>query len=86
MKNIFLNTPSRYSEDIDLVQINNVLIKPVIELARKTLDPWLGKPSFTRKDVGRVVLRYKYTSEIDPAIEMKLKIEINNAERADIQH
>lgn len=80
LQKIFLSKPSRYSEDIDLVQIKDELIKPVIHLIRQTLDPWLGIPSFTRKDIGRVVLRYKYNSEIDPIIEMKLKIEINNAE------
>lgn len=80
LQKIFLKNPSRYSEDIDLVQIKNELIKPVIKLIRQTLDPWLGKPTFSRKDVGRVVLRYKYSSEINPVVEMKLKIEINNGE------
>jgi predicted nucleotidyltransferase component of viral defense system len=80
LQKIFLKNPSRYSEDIDLVQIKNELIKPVIKLIRQKLDPWLGEPTFSRKDVGRVVLRYRYSSEVDPVVEMKLKIEINNGE------
>ncbi len=37
LQKIFLKNPSRYSEDIDLVQIKNELIKPVIKLISRVL-------------------------------------------------
>lgn len=79
LQKIFLKTPSRYSEDIDLVQIPKEPIGEVIDLVRQKLDPWLGKPQVDRK-VGRLTMRYKYLTTEEPSIPMKLKIEINNAE------
>jgi predicted nucleotidyltransferase component of viral defense system len=76
---IHLRPPSRYSEDIDLVQVVAGPIGPVIDAIRSVIDPWLGKPSRTIKE-GRVVLVYRMTSEGQPSIPMRLKIEINSRE------
>jgi hypothetical protein len=45
---------ARYSEDIDLVQVNARPIGSVLDAIRRALDPWLGLPRRTVKE-GRVV-------------------------------
>jgi hypothetical protein len=42
---LFLTPASRYSEDIDLVQVEAGPIGPVMTALRARLDPWLDKPS-----------------------------------------
>jgi predicted nucleotidyltransferase component of viral defense system len=79
LQKIFLAEPSRYSEDIDLVQIPKEPIGKTVDLVRSKLDVWLGKPQVAFK-TGRVTLRYRYDSTETPVKKMKLKIEINNAE------
>lgn len=41
---LYLESPSRYSEDIDLVQAEAGEIGPVLDEMRRVLDPWLGEP------------------------------------------
>lgn len=41
---LYLSPAARYSEDIDLVQIDAGAIGPVITAMRSRLDPWLGEP------------------------------------------
>lgn len=72
---LFLNPATRYSEDIDLVQLDEENIGDVLTQLRKTLD-YLGKPISKAKQSNNVLI-YKYQSEIPPIISMKLKIEIN---------
>lgn len=48
---------ARYSEDIDLVQIEAGPIGPVLKEVRAALDPWLGEPSWKQSE-GRVTLNY----------------------------
>lgn len=79
LQKIFFRSPTRYSEDIDLVQVPKEPIGPAIDRLRKLLDPWLGKPKRELKE-GRVVLKYSFQSEEPPIRKMRLKIEINNAE------
>lgn len=45
---LYSSTPSRYSEDIDLVQVNAGPIGPVMDAVRARLDPWLGEPKRKR--------------------------------------
>ncbi len=42
-------TPARYSEDIDLVQINEGSTGPDVDIIRSVLDPWLGEPRRRKK-------------------------------------
>lgn len=42
---VVLAPPSRYSEDIDLVQVEAGPIGAVLDRRRGRLDPWLGKPT-----------------------------------------
>jgi len=77
LNKLFIKPPSRYSEDIDLVQLRPKPIGESLSAIRKHLDVWLGKPKrkFTERSVK---LKYKYvTSE---GKEEKLKIEINTTE------
>jgi predicted nucleotidyltransferase component of viral defense system len=69
----------RYSENIDLVQINASPIGPILNRLRSILDPLLGKPSRNNKE-GNVNVVYKFNSEENPNVPLKLKIEINTRE------
>ena len=76
LQKLHLQPGSRYSEDIDLVQIRNEPIGAIINEIRKSLI-WLGEP--VRKITERSVkLTFKYlTNNNEPK---KLKIEINTTE------
>ena len=55
MQKLFFDPPTRYSEDIDLVQVRQEPIGDAIDAIRKLLDPWLGEPRRERKK-SRVTL------------------------------
>ncbi len=76
---LFVHPPHRYSEDIDLVQIEAGPIGSVIDAIRRNLDPWLRKP-IRELGPGNVTLKYRFESEIPPVRPMRLKIEINTRE------
>ena len=76
---LHLRPPARYSEDIDLVQTSAGPIGGVLDAIRQTIDPWLGLPKRTARE-GRVVLTYRMTSEGQPPMPLRLKIEINSRE------
>ncbi|MCC7140902.1 MAG: nucleotidyl transferase AbiEii/AbiGii toxin family protein [Candidatus Eisenbacteria bacterium] len=76
---LHFGTPSRYSEDIDLVQVNPGPIGPVMRSIRGRLDSWLGSPRWKQGE-GRVTLYYRFDSETQPATPLKLKVEISTRE------
>lgn len=76
---LHLKPAARYSEDIDLVQINAEPAGPVMDALREVLDPWLGKPQWKQTE-GRVTLTYRFESEDTPPVRLRLKIEINSRE------
>ncbi len=76
---LHLRPPARYSEDIDLVQVNEGPIGGVLDAIRDACDPWLGAPRRTVKE-GRIVLIYRMMSEGPLAVPMRLKVEINSRE------
>jgi hypothetical protein len=41
---LFIEPAARYSEDIDLVQVNEGAIGAIFEALRKQLNVWLGEP------------------------------------------
>ncbi len=51
---LYFQPPARYSEDIDLVQIEAGPAGPLMDALREALNPWLGAPS-VRTVVGAVV-------------------------------
>ncbi|HLG90350.1 MAG TPA: nucleotidyl transferase AbiEii/AbiGii toxin family protein [Alphaproteobacteria bacterium] len=76
---LYITPPARYSEDIDLVQINAEPIGPVMDALRATLDPWLGRSQWKQTE-GRVTLNYRFGSEDTPPLSLRLKVEINSRE------
>jgi len=52
---LLFQKPMRYSEDIDLVQLQGEPIKATVDAMRQALD-WLGKPSFAPDRVPHLVL------------------------------
>lgn len=75
---LFLAPQARYSEDIDLVQLVPGPIKPVFERLQDALD-WLPGRS-TEQTRTSNKMKFKYLSEVEPQVPMRLKIEINCVE------
>ncbi|MEK7269984.1 MAG: nucleotidyl transferase AbiEii/AbiGii toxin family protein [Planctomycetota bacterium] len=69
----------RYSEDVDLVQIQPGPIGKIAGAIRDRLDPWLGSPRYTR-NAGRVTLVYRFETEMPPVLPSRLKLEVNTRE------
>ena len=76
---LHVKPPARYSEDIDLVQINAEPAGPVMDALREVLDPWLGVPRWKQTE-GRVTFVYRLASEDTPPLRLRLKVEINSRE------
>jgi len=72
---LFLLPQSRYSEDIDLVQISPEPIGSSIDKIRKLLS-FLGEPKIKQKDRNTTMV-FNFESEIQPVQILKLKVEIN---------
>ncbi len=71
LNKLFFHPPSRYSEDIDLVQVIPEPIGNTINTIRATMDSWLGEP--VRKfSEGRATLIYKVISEDGFPLRLKL--------------
>lgn len=75
---LYLPPAARYSEDIDLVQVNQEPIGDILSLLRSQLS-FLGKASFKPAKHNNTLI-YKIQSEFEPIINLKLKIEINTRE------
>lgn len=71
--------PARYSEDIDLVQVNAGPAGPVMDSLNEVLNPWLGEPKY-RQTRSRIAFNYRFMSEGSPQLPLRLKIEINTRE------
>ena len=76
---IYLKQQARYSEDIDLVQIKEGPIKPILQAIRKQLD-FLGTKRNIKQNINMNTATYRFESEIPPVVNMRLKIEINTRE------
>jgi len=76
---LFLKPTTRYSEDLDLVQMQAGAIGPVMDGVHEALDSWMGTPRREQKE-GNVTLTYRVSSEIAPVVPLRLKIEINTRE------
>lgn len=75
MHKLYLKPQARYSEDIDLVQVNPDPIKPIFMRLGEVLS-WLPNKS-TQQTRFSNNIRYRYLSEVEPQVPMRLKIEIN---------
>lgn len=72
---LYLRPQPRYSEDIDLVQVQSEHIKPTIQRLQKVLD-FLGDSTVAQKNANNT-LKFRFESETEPAQTLRLKIEIN---------
>ena len=77
LNKLFFEYPSRYSEDIDLVQMVGEPIGPTTKQIRDALDPFLGTPS-RDSSFGCITFTYRVVGEDNRPI--RLKIEINTRE------
>lgn len=74
--------PLRYSEDIDLVQVEPGGIGPLVDSIRRSLS-WLGPCQ--RKQRGHSMhLQFEFSPEAEPAAKLRLKVEINTREHANL--
>lgn len=73
---LFLKPQARYSEDIDLVQIKTGPIKPILVRLRECLS-FLGTKRNITTSIHNNTVEYRFETEIQPIIRMRLKIEIN---------
>lgn len=81
---LYLAPATRYSEDIDLVQMQPGSIGPLLDEIRATLDSWLGKPQ-REQNANDVKLIYRIHSEIAPVVNLRVKIEINTREHEAVE-
>jgi len=72
---LFISPQLRYSEDIDLVQKESGPIKKIIDTIQATLH-YLGPPNIEQKRDNNVIV-FRFSSEIQPVVRLKLKVEIN---------
>ena len=68
----------RYSEDIDLVQVEPGPVKPIAERLGKVLS-WLPRMTSEIRRFG-FRMKFRYESEIAPIEPMRLKVEVNTFE------
>jgi predicted nucleotidyltransferase component of viral defense system len=76
---LFLAKPGRYSEDIDLVQLDAGPIGSLLDAVRRVLDPWLGEPKRKRSHGGATLL-YRFETTARPVQRRRLKVEVNTRE------
>ena len=76
---LFFDPPGRYSEDLDLVQVEAGPIKPVLLEVQEALDGWLGSPR-SEQAADSVKLVYGFETTAQPVRRMRVKIEINTRE------
>jgi predicted nucleotidyltransferase component of viral defense system len=73
---LYLNPPTRYSENIDLVQIKKGRIKSVLKRISEVIT-FFEEESVVKVKANNVTLLYSYNSAYSPDTRLKLKIEIN---------
>lgn len=79
---LYLNPAPRYSEDIDLVQIKQGPIKPIMERLAEVITFFQEDRRTENRGHGIKAL-YRFTSEYE-GIRMRLKIEINCREQFNV--
>jgi predicted nucleotidyltransferase component of viral defense system len=80
---LYLQPQIRYSEDIDLVQINSEPVNPILKRMREKLV-FLGTKRIVKQHIHNNTVIYRFDSEMQPVVNMRLKIEINTREHLNI--
>lgn len=76
---LYLQPQTRYSEDIDLVQIKSEPINPILKRIRERLS-FLGSKRTVKQHIHNNTIVYRFDTSVQPVIKMRLKIEINTRE------
>jgi len=76
---LYFQPPRRYSEDLDLIQIEAGPIGEILDALQGVLNPFLGAPKRKRGE-DSVTLAYRAASEGPPVIPLRFKVEINTRE------
>ena len=80
---LYLAPQVRYSEDIDLVQINSEPINPILKRIRERLS-FLGTKRTVKQHIHNNTIVYRFEPEDPSVISMRLKIEINTREHFNV--
>jgi predicted nucleotidyltransferase component of viral defense system len=80
---LYLTPQIRYSEDIDLVQINSEPINPILKRMREK-QTFPGTKRTVKQHIHNNTVIYRFDSEMQPVVNMRLKIEINTREHLNI--
>jgi predicted nucleotidyltransferase component of viral defense system len=80
---LYITPQARYSEDIDLIQLKSEPINPVLKRIREKLS-FLGTKRIVKQNLHNNTMIYRFDSEIQPIVNMRLKIEINTREHLNI--
>jgi predicted nucleotidyltransferase component of viral defense system len=80
---LYLKPQIRYSDDIDLVQINAEPINPILKHIRERLA-FIGMKRIVKQHIHNNTVIYRFDSEMQPISNMRLKIEINTREHFNI--
>jgi predicted nucleotidyltransferase component of viral defense system len=80
---LFISPQARYSEDIDLIQVNREPINPVLKRIREVLL-FLGTKRTVKQNIHNNTMIYRFDTEIPPVVSMRLKIEINTREHLNV--
>jgi predicted nucleotidyltransferase component of viral defense system len=79
---LYLSPQSRYSEDIDLVQIQSENVGAILDKLREILS-FLGKPIIKQKKNNNTMV-FRVDSTFPPILPVRLKIEINCKEHFNV--
>ncbi len=80
---LYLQPQARYSEDIDLVQINSEPINPILKQIRERLS-FLGTKRTVKQHIHNNTIIYRFDTSTQPVINMRLKVEINAREHFNV--
>ena len=78
---LYLTTPVRCSEDIDLVQVEPGPAGQMMGGLRNALDHRLGESRW-KLSQGRMTFGYRFLSDDVPAMRLRLKVEFNTREHS----
>lgn len=80
---LYLNPAPRYSEDIDLVQIKEGPIKPILKKIDEVIT-FFEEERIVKVKANNNTLVYRFSSEYSPHTRLRLKIEINCREHFNV--
>ena len=83
LNKLHFDSPARYSEDIDLVQVVPGPAGEALDALRACLDPWLGQPRW-KQTHAHITFTYRFEAETVPAVPLRLKVEMYTREHFNV--